>query len=360
MVLNRRKAMTTSNEQFPVHLVGSVPLATAADVFMVTAEILGERIARIPDGETGARKNWIRFQYEMMARHPQIEFAERKPGPGAASNERADGAEGCNNRPPQLRTRAGVTIEFGSLGYSEAALQSYTDFSALKRAGKIADNTRMMIAFPTPMAPIALYFAPDQVYPVLPAYTTALLGELNRVTAKIPHSELAIQWDVAFEFTLWEGLFPRPPGDWKAAILDQLSQLGAAVPADVQLGFHLCYGDLGHKHFIEPKDTSNLVDVANGIGARVTRSIEWIHMPVPRNRFDVAYFAPLRQLKLKPGTELYLGLLHMTDGIEGARKRISAAKTAVDHFGIGAECGMGRRDPKTIVDFLNLHRSVAG
>jgi hypothetical protein len=47
---------------------------------------------------------------------------------------------------------------------------------------------------------------------------------------------------------------------------------------------------------------------------------------IPDGETGIANFAPLRQLKLKPGTELYLRLLHMTDGIEGARKRISAQK----------------------------------
>src|SRR5262249_15760164 len=154
----------------------------------------------------------------------------------------------------------------------------------------------------------------------------------------------------------WEGLFPPPPGDWKGMILDQLAQLGDGVPADVELGYHLCYGDRGHKHFMEPKDTANLVEVANGISERVKRSIQWIHMPVPRNRSAGAYFAPLRNLKLKPETELYLGLVHLTDGLEGTRKRIEAATAVVSDFGIGAQCGMGRRSPSTITEFLKLHR----
>ena len=40
----------------------------------------------------------------------------------------------------------------------------------------------------------------------------------------------------------------------------------------------------------------------------------------------VAGFAPLRDLHLHPETELYLGLVHYTDGVEGARKRIETAR----------------------------------
>ena len=42
-----------------VHLVGSIPLENADAVFRAVGERLGDRVARIPDGETGVRANWI-------------------------------------------------------------------------------------------------------------------------------------------------------------------------------------------------------------------------------------------------------------------------------------------------------------
>src|SRR5947207_713755 len=82
-----------------------------------------------------------------------------------------------------------------------------------------------------------------------------------------------------------------------------LLRLGNQVPVDVELGYHLCYGDANHKHFVEPEDTTKLVDVANGISAGLKRSLNWISMPVPRNRSDEAYFAPLKNVQLHPETE---------------------------------------------------------
>ena len=64
-------------------------------------------------------------------------------------------------------------------------------------------------------------------------------------------------------------------------------------------------------------------------------------------------------LKLKPGTELYLGLVHFTDGVEGARRRLAAAKRVVTDFGVATECGLGRRTPAPIPPLLALHREVA-
>ena len=109
-------------------------------------------------------------------------------------------------------------------------------------------------------------------------------------------------------------------------LLGQLADLGNRAPGKVQVGYHLCYGDRGHKHFIEPKDTANLVEVANGVAAKIQRSLDWVHLPVPRNRDDDAYFAPLAGLTLQPQTKLFLGLVHHTDGVEGARRRMAAAE----------------------------------
>ncbi len=187
-----------------------------------------------------------------------------------------------------------------------------------------------------------------------------MFAELDRIASGIPHSELAIQWDVAVEFGLLEGVAFTNYAHVKADVIEQLVRLGNQVPEDIELGYHLCYGDAGHKHFVEPVDTTKLVDVANGISAGLKkRSLNWISMPVPRNRSDDAYFAPLKNLQLHPETELYLGLVHYTDGVEGTRRRIEAAQRVITGFGVATECGFGRRSPDTIPDLLRIHSEVA-
>jgi hypothetical protein len=136
-------------------------------------------------------------------------------------------------------------------------------------------------------------------------------------------------------------------------------RIGNWVPSDVELGYHLCYGDANHQHFVQPKDTGLLASVSNAICQGVTRAVNWIHLPVPRDRSDDAYYAALMQLKLEPATELYLGLVHLTDGLDGTRKRIEAAARSVASFGIATECGLGRRPADSIAPLLQLHRDAA-
>ena len=75
-----------------------------------------------------------------------------------------------------------------------------------------------------------------------------------------------------------------------------------------------------HRHVVEPTDMADMVEFANRVSRQIARPIQLIHMPVPRNRSDDAYFAPLQRLELRPETELCLGLVHHTDGVEGAKR----------------------------------------
>jgi hypothetical protein len=141
---------------------------------------------------------------------------------------------------------------------------------------------------------------------------------------------------------------------------DIFARLGAAVPTDIELGFHLCYGDLDGKHFVEPIDATKMVELANLIAGSVARPITWMHMPVPINRSDDAFFAPLENLRLARSTELYLGLVHARDGVEGTRKRIEAARKHVERFGIASECGISRgRDPNLAREFIETYAGAA-
>jgi hypothetical protein len=138
-----------------------------------------------------------------------------------------------------------------------------------------------------------------------------------------------------------------------------LTDLAMHVPIDIELLFHFCYGDSNHKHVIEPNDMGDMVDVANRLSADIKRPINLIHMPVPRERTDDSYFEPLTRLRIRPETELSLGLVHYTDGVTGTQKRLAVAEKYATQFSIATECGFGRRDPATIPELLRIHRAVA-
>ena len=64
------------------------------------------------------------------------------------------------------------------------------------------------------------------------------------------------------------------------------------------------------KHNSSLCSASAMVWLANALFDKVKRPIDWVHMPVPVERDDDAYYAPLAQLRLPATTRLYLGLIH--------------------------------------------------
>ena len=63
--------------------------------------------------------------------------------------------------------------------------------------------------------------------------------------------------------------------------------------------------------------------------------------------------------RCRPGTELYLGVVHAKDGVAGAQARIAAARRYVPAFGVATECGMARaRSEATVWSLLEIHAAV--
>ena len=334
------------------HLVGSVPLADSETVFRTVCAELGPHLRRIPDGETGERIRWIWFQRDMLWNHP---YMEEDPDAGLYAVYQWDGK--LLRETPYLRIKPSVdpdTLHFPT-GYAEAAAASYATYARLRDEGVIGSETRIQVSLPTPMSTGYMYVSTASRDAYLPAYERSLAEALDGILAAIPHDRLSIQWDVCQEVLLFEDYFPHRPEDYKGQVFSLLSRLGGRVPEPVELGYHLCYGSPADEHLVMPKDMSILAEIANGISAGLGRRLDFMHLPVPKDRTDRAYFEPLQGLNLPASAELILGLIHFDD-TEGDTARTAAAREFAPMFGVASECGWGRTDPQRVPSLLTSHR----
>jgi SAM-dependent methyltransferase len=327
-----------------VHLVGSVPLGSAEEVFRTLSRELGDRLRRLPDGETGPRADWIVWQYPVLSSRPQFEVAPPSPRSYRAL--------------PRLKLRAGAdgrALAFGSLGYADAAIASYRTFSVLKRDGIIPRGCRFQVSLPTPLAPVSAFVAFDDQAVVEPAYEEAMARELAQIVAEIPHDQLALQWDTNVEFGMLEGDIQVWFPDVKAGILERLIRISRFVPADVELGFHFCLGhdEEAPRHI--PADLGRMVEVANALAASLDRPVNWIHVPLAPGRADDAFLEPLRDLRLPAETELYLGILEPGAPSDGFEPAASRAHRLVGEFGVATPCGWGRLPPAQLQELIAAH-----
>lgn len=332
----------------PIHLVGGVPL-DAREVFALAGAKFGPLAKRLPDGEK--KRGWLRPQAPIVGRAAGMIFGGTARYL-ARTNQRYRPAPGQDVN----------AIDFGPLGYLAAACESYASFVAARDAGEIAPDTRFQVSVPTAFGVMGHCIDLDAIRAVWPVYERQLLAEIVAIATIIPPQDLAIQWDIAVEITQ---ALDNPHGSLREFTADELAGAVAraldCLPAAVEGGLHLCYGDAGEdKHYIDPRDMGVMVAFHNRVAARARHPIAWVHMPVPKEREDEAYFAPLGELRLRPETELNLGLVHRRDGVEGAARKLAAARQFAPAFGVATECGMGRYfAPETIPEVFALHRRIA-
>jgi hypothetical protein len=83
------------------------------------------------------------------------------------------------------------------------------------------------------MAVIVGFCVPQDVPAIEPAYEKAMLDEVTWICCAIPHSDLAIQWDVCIEMLIWDGQLDRVATEitGRLDIIARLKRLADAVGA---------------------------------------------------------------------------------------------------------------------------------
>jgi len=257
----------------------------------------------------------------------------------------------------KFRVREGVaSVRFGNpgwrLGYARDAINSYFIFHALRDQGVIPPGVRFQVSIPLTNSVVTPNtFSVEELPRVRPGFTSALAAEVATIVEKIPHQDLAIQWDGSWEVTDVYGAVPGLPAqDALERNVEQVRALVPRIPESVQVGYHLCFGTFGGWPRFAPDDLGRAVDLANAVIDASGRRIDWLHIPA-LDRSDAAFYAPLRRLEPR-GARIYLGLIH---SMHSFRERLAAARRQLPEFGIAAYCGFGRMSPSDVPKVVRDH-----
>lgn len=132
----------------------------------------------------------------------------------------------------------------------------------------------------------------------------------------------------------------------------------AAVPAAVRVALHFSCRD-GARYVMSPADMALMVRIANTLVDSPAQAAIRLHLPTPLRHDDDGYFRPLADLVPRARTAIFLGLVHLSDGVDGALRRAEMASRYLDHFGIGPRSDFAARAPSDIPPFLDLLRAAA-
>src|SRR3954452_6842894 len=218
--------MTDPSRHPIVHFVGSIPLPDSETVFRTLSKAVGPHLVRLPDGETGIRKSWIRFLQDVLSGNSAIEFATDVP---PFKFVQWDGK--LVREIPRLRVKPGATIDPATFdtGYAAMAIASWQVFDRLQKAGDIPAGVKFQISIPTPVAPTYNNMVPTDRQKLLPPLTQHLLVEVGKIAKALPNDRIAIQWDVCQEVLAWEGYYEPGPVDFRAETIAVLTEIGDAV-----------------------------------------------------------------------------------------------------------------------------------
>jgi hypothetical protein len=322
-------------------LVGSLPAESSESALRQAAGLFGDMVAALPDGETGPRASWSRYEKTTLT-SPDIEpipGQDPSASPGRSLfGKRAD------------RIRPGVTrIRWETWPRIDDAIESHRLLCRLRAEGVIPPGVRLQVGLPFPYSANASRFREPADYLIAEAaYIDLAVRELGRLFATVPADDLAIQWEAASEFLLLQGVFPFTRFDTAPAwerFAGAVRQLAGRVPGQALMGFHLCHGTEPQWPMHEPRDLSLLVQAANYAVAKAGRPVDWLHLagpPLLRSQ-DELFYRPLAGLV--PGAaRVFLGIVLPADGADGIRRRAETAAHYLDgDFGVAFYCGLGRQ-----------------
>lgn len=346
-----------SRAKADVLFVGSLPFDSEEAALRTTAELFGDAVFALPDGEPGPRAMWVAYEMSSLFEpHPDIEVATRPSSPDGIPRHIYDLTT--------YRVRSGVSqLHFDRWPRIDDAISSYQVFRRLRDEGAIPSGVRFQVCLPLTDSAVSgafqQRFAAD--YPIVKeAFNDLAERELRRLCTEVPPEDLAIQWDIAFEPLDNEGVLPWTIHDqaWQRYI-EPIGRLSSQIPEEALVGYHLCYGTFPTWPMYEARDMGLIVSMANAAVQQSSRSVDWFHLAGPRHlrSEEDAFFRPLRDLDVGDAW-VYLGIILQIDGAEGLRKRAATAGRHLDDFGVALYCGFGRQPGESGRQTLQDHREA--
>ena len=257
--------------------------------------------------------------------------------------------------------RAWLAGDDGAARLSDQARSSLNALKVLKQVVGLQAGTRASLSILAPFR-ISRFARPGdpEVSDADRAYGAWLTKEIERVMTEHSSSsaDLAVQIKLPFADLADAAASDTANGTLSDVLLDSVMTMIDSVPKTIPVAVHLNCRD-GSSFKIQPEHFADMVVLSMRLQERCVRQIDLLHLPVPLIVSDESFFTPLRHLAFRSETRLCLGLIHLSDGLDGAMRRVALARASFADFAVAARSGFAAREPAVIPEFLKLHADVA-
>src|SRR5215475_10124556 len=125
----------------PLLLVGSLPADSTESAFRAGAELFGDLVFALPDGETGPRAAWVGYERERLCRpNPAVVVVEETASPTGIPRHAYE--------TPIFAIEEGADLHWDSWPRIDDAINSYREFRDLREQGVIPAGLRFQIGLP--------------------------------------------------------------------------------------------------------------------------------------------------------------------------------------------------------------------
>jgi hypothetical protein len=336
------------------HLVGTIPANSTAEAMALAQEHLGDSLRWLPDGETGARNNWVMPIVEALRSHPDLAI-------------KRDGDWSEYDKTPSFKVRKGHRLRVDSLSFGHVAWfqESLPEFRAVKqRLGQ--PDLAFQIGIPGPFDMAGIVLGPQGALLHRRPFHDATVAEIAGIFA-LAGEEVVFQIEVPFELVF----VARAPSELRGLVAKWLGRIVAKVARDApdgaRFGVHLCLGDMEHKALIEMSDVGPVVALANAIVAAWPqgRPLEFMHAPFSGASqpppTDPAFYEPLRNLQLPGSTRFVAGFVSEHQSLQEQQRVLEMIERAYGlRVDVSAACGMGRRSLQEAIASFQQAKQLAG
>ncbi len=163
-------------------LVGSLPVASTDAALRAGAELFGDMVFALPDGETGPRAAWVGYEREQLCR-PNADVVV------VQETESPTGIPRHAYETPIFSVREGVReLHWDSWPRIDDAIASYREFVSLREQGVIPGGLRFQVGLPFPSSALNAFKVDYAVnYPIVErGFEELVARELQRLTTEIP------------------------------------------------------------------------------------------------------------------------------------------------------------------------------
>ncbi len=195
------------------------------------------------------------------------------------------------------------------------AAAAYESYRRAAAEGRVPAGLRWQWSLPSPFTWLSRTHAVEQVAAELGPLQQRLTQALTVWFDRVPAADVALQWDLAAETALWEsrGRDLTAGRQLAGRVLEGLVDLAGALPAAVELGFHLCRRNPDGATAADPLDAAQISHLAGALLASIDRNVDFLHLPAARAVAGPEWYAPYGRLQAWADTELHLGIAWADD-----------------------------------------------